>query len=377
MKLKNCCYIVANELKNSKATFSFYLIIFVCLLSIGTSMLDVSFYLPERIAASVREMNLDWVTVTIRNTKQLDLITDAYDMECLDVWVDEFGADALGLTPEAGGFYFGGVLLETVSMENSLQKKMAESLTEGELITSPEHGVYISQRLVEEQGLALGQKLSLWGREGELMDSLIIKGIYLDSEDLNDYYIEQGAYEKYKERYQNCALQIVVRNAVFEDVFSFVSWADSKQIVCSYSEDMIGAVQMFYIIFAAFNLILLMALSGILFHLLDMYMMQRMTFYAVGSAIGMTVKDIIRILFVLSEVLINVAVLGAGIGAMFLLKSVNDTAAELFVLPSERYVPVAALGMNWALLQICIVIVIVRFHKNLKKREIVSILRCE
>lgn len=381
MKLKSCFGIATGEIKSNKSIFLFYLAIFICLISIGTSMLDVSFFLPERISASIREMDLDWVMVKIRNIKQLELITSSYDVECIDIYVDEFQNETLGISSTSGETYAGGVILCESQMEDTLKFKIKDNLLAGEMSDSSkttiqeEYGVYISQRMAEKQKYGVGQSLRLVGRNGELIELLEIKGIYKDSDELKDYYIDQAAYEKYKEIYQNCALIITMRNTTFEDIFSFTSWMEENQMESDYSKDMIGAIQMFYIVFAVFNVILLIALSGILFHLLDMYMLRRMVFYAIGSAIGMTPKDIIHILYILSELLVNIAVIISGFGSVVLLNSINEAAEELFALPKDMYIPIAALVINWVLLQVCIFVVIERFHKNLQRREIISVLR--
>lgn len=383
MRLNNCFKIVVSEIKSSKGIFSFYLAIFICLISIGTSMLDVSFYLPKRISASIRQMDLDWMMVNIRNIKQLDMITSAYDIECIDVYVDEFHNETLGLPSINAELYSGGVVLNTPQMKDTLKIRINENLLCGERMElsksslQEESWVYISQRIAEEQKCRIGQSFQMVGRAGEVIEELEIKGIYKASEELNDYYMNQTAYEKYKEMYQNCAFTITMRNATFEDIFSFTAWVEANRIECDYSKDMIGAIQMFYILFIAFNFILLVALSGVLFHLLDMYMLHRVVFYAVGSAIGMTSKDIMHIIYILSELLISVAMLLSGVGSVILLKSINEVAEELFSLPNEMYIPVIALLINWGLLQVCVFIVIERFRKNLERKEIISVLRCE
>ncbi len=382
MIIKNCMTIVANEVKNNKGMFSFYLIIFICLISIGTSILDVSFYLPERISASVREMELDWLTVNVRHQKQLDKITSLYDLDCMDVFVNEFGNHTLELT-QSEEFYIGGVLIQYADMHNILKftlenqmlfaKKNDMEISSG----SEEYNVYICESIAKNEGINVEQNVKLLGREGEEIASLNVAGIYKDSEKLCDYYISQEAYEKYKETYQNCSLEVVLRNHNPGEIFSFVKKMEEENIDCVYNEDMIGAIQMFYIFFSVFNFILLLALSGILYHLLEIYMLKRTSFYAIALAMGMKQRDIMRVLYVLAEVLISIAMLGSVIGSAVVLASVHKVANELFSFSGKLYIPLLALVINWGILQICIIVVMKCFKKKINQKEIIQLLKLE
>lgn len=379
MMIKNYMTIVINELKSNKGMFSFYLIIFICLISIGTSILDVSFYLPERISTSVREMELDWVMVNVRHQKQLDRMTFLYDLECMDVYVNEFGNDTLGLT-QIEETYSGGVLINNADMQNILITIIENQLLCGEIndLANPfnqkEYGLYICETIAKKEELDVNKTVRLMGREGETIVLLKIMGIYKDSEDLNDYYISQEAYEKYKEIYQNCSLELILRNSKSEEIFSFVNWMEEENIDCYYNEDMIGAIQMFYIFFGVFNFILLLALSGILYHLLEIYMLKRTSFYAISLAMGMTEIDIMRILYVLVELLISIAMVASMIGSVLVLASVNKVANELFSFSREIYIPILALVINWCILQICMIVVVKCFWKKIKGKEIIQML---
>ena len=379
MMIRNCMTIVANEAKSNKGMFSFYLIIFICLISIGTSILDVSFYLPERISTSVREMELDWLMVNVRHQKQLDKMTSLYDLECMDVYVNEFGNNTLGLT-QAEESYSGGVLINNSDMQSILITTLENQLLHGEInnlancFNQEEYNLYICETIAKKEDLDINKTVKLLGREGEPIVLLKIKGIYKDSEDLNDYYISQIAYEKYKEIYQNCSLELILRNIKSEEIFSFVDWMEEENIDCDYNEDMIGAIQMFYIFFSVFNFILLLALSGILYHLLEIYMLKRTTFYAMGLAMGMTEIDIMRILYVLAELLISIAMVGSMIGSVLVLASVNKVANELFSFSEQMYIPVLALVMNWCILQVCMIVVMKCFWKKINGKEIIQML---
>lgn len=379
MMIRNCMTIVANEAKSNKGMFSFYLIIFICLISIGTSILDVSFYLPERISTSVREMELDWLMVNVRHQKQLDKMTSLYDLECMDVYVNEFGNNTLGLT-QTEESYSGGVLINNSDMQSILIATLENQLLHGEInnlansFNQEEYNLYICETIAKKEDLDINKTVKLLGREGEPIVLLKIKGIYKDSEDLNDYYISQIAYEKYKEIYQNCSLELILRNIKSEEIFSFVDWLEEENIDCDYNEDMIGAIQMFYIFFSVFNFILLLALSGILYHLLEIYMLKRTTFYAMGLAMGMTEIDIMRILYVLAELLISIAMVGSTIGSVLVLASVNKVANELFSFSEQMYIPVLALVMNWCILQICMIMVMKCFWKKINGKEIIQML---
>lgn len=379
MMIRNCMTIVVNEAKSNKGMFSFYLIIFICLISIGTSILDVSFYLPERISTSVREMELDWLMVNVRHQKQLDKMTSLYDLECMDVYVNEFGNNTLGLT-QTEESYSGGVLINNSDMQSVLITTLENQLLHGEInnlansFNQEEYNLYICETIAKKEDLDINKTVKLLGREGEPIVLLKIKGIYKDSEDLNDYYISQIAYEKYKEIYKNCCLELVLRNIKFEETFSFVDWMEEENIDCDYNEDMIGAIQMFYIFFSVFNFILLLALSGILYHLLEIYMLKRTTFYAMGLAMGMTEIDIMRILYVLAELLISIAMVGSAIGSVLVLASVNKVANELFSFSEQMHIPVLALVMNWCILQICMIVVMKCFWKKINGKEIIQML---
>ena len=377
MKLINCLKISMNEMKNNKSLFLFYLIVFVSLISVGTSMLDVSFYLPERISASIREMNFDWMTLNIRHSKQLDSVLDKYDMECIDVSVDEFYDGTIGLSALNDELYTGGVILDTVQIKNTLKNRIKEKTLKGNItntFTQNGCGIYIDQRIAQEQQCDIGQKLQLIGENGEIIDTLEIKGIYKNSDELNDYYIEEMAYNMYKSIYSGCALNITLRTTNFKDIFSFVSWVTENHIEFDYNKDMIGAMKMFYIVFTVFDFILLLALAGILFLLLDMYIIRRTVFYGIGSAIGMTPEDVIHILIIISEVLIGMATLLSLAVSNIILNSINKMADNLFSLQSRRYMPMIALLFNWIVLQPCIFIIISRFHKKLERNKMILIL---
>lgn len=383
MIFKNCLSIVIEELKICKKIFVLYLFIFICLISIGTSMLDLSFYLPERISTSISNMNLDWIVLDIRNTKQLNLITSKYDIDFLDMEINEFQNSTLGLPQSNETLYSGGILLDICTENDTLIKNIKENLLYQEepptsqASNDKNYNIFISEKVAEENELKINQKIDFKGRNGNALGALHIVGIYTDSEDLRDYYLNQSAYELYKQNYQNCTIQITLKNRIFKNIFSFISFVQKNKLKCDYNKDMIGAIQMFYIFFLLLNFIILLALTGNLFHLIEIYILRRSSFYAINLALGMTQRDILYIIYLLSQIMINTGMFFSCFFSSFLLKSIRKFASELFLFSTDVYVPVLALIANWFLLQLCISIVIIRFKSKVNRNEIIDILRYE
>lgn len=135
---------------------------------------------------------------------------------------------------------------------------------------------------------------------------------------------------------------------------------------------------MMYAAFYISTIILLVALSGILLHLLNLYYNRRATYFALCLAVGMTHGDVLKILFCISEIIIIATTVFSSALSYFALYKIEAYINKLFLLQNEQTkFPFISLILNIILLQLCILFVIKKVSKTIKGNNINELLRCE
>jgi ABC-type antimicrobial peptide transport system permease subunit len=116
---------------------------------------------------------------------------------------------------------------------------------------------------------------------------------------------------------------------------NIIRWAEKNNLHVHYSRDVIFAVQMVYYTFFILNSILLIALTGIIYNLINIYFNRRKRFYAINMAIGMTPLDILCVMFFFCQIFILlsfilVSVIISGVTSSWLQSNISAYAQRYF-----------------------------------------------
>ncbi len=390
MKFKYCLKTTLWEIRTQIKLFVFYIIIFISLFSMATALLNVAMYLPDGVGKLASKESLDTVGVdSVEKIDELEQILEKYDIVLYDAIDNEVDKERLGLSNEEDSLIGIGAVVDT-TWKNELKEYIKYNLISGEF--SPEKlnanncsAVWFDEKVAEDFKLEIGDEITIYDKDGIASDKkLYVQGLYKNEVSekynycINDCYLSTNAYKDFHlvDKREDC--YFVFAPQKFRDIFDIITLLENNHYNVLYSETFVNAIRMMYIMLYVFNFILFIALSGILLHLMDMYYQKRNFYWAVNSAIGMSYKDIMRILFCIYEVILIIASGASAFVSYFILNGINNMSQDLFGMNlSTNQFSVYPFIFNFILLQICLFFVLYKLRKKLLNTQIVQLLHCE
>lgn len=391
MKIRNYFKFAGQEIRVSLSLFIFYMIIFILLLSASVTFLDSALFLPDKIASTMQKMKTDNIIIFIEETSKLQELAKSIPMKLYECKVGgyEFDPERLGLSSNEASkesnssiAFSGGVLLKDYQINNQVALFISGNIISGEFAPNVPNSkgalpTWISGTMADAFGINCQDELQLIV-SGKNSVPLYVQGLYSSNTAFSDYYIPEEAYSLFNVNNADSKLQITVSPLRFRDIYSLLNRLQKSDIPCLYSEQTVRSTQMMYVAFYISTIILLVALSGILLYLLNLYYNRRATYFALCLAVGMTHGDVLKILFCISEIIIIATTVFSSALSYFALYKIEAYINKLFLLQNEQTkFPFISLILNIILLQLCILFVIKKVSKTIKGNNINELLRCE
>ncbi|AEV69700.1 FtsX-like permease family protein [Acetivibrio clariflavus] len=392
MKIKNYFILAVQEIRANFLLFVFYMTIFILLLSVSITFLDSALFLTDKIASTMQKIGTDNIIISIEKTSDLEQIAKVIPMRLYECKVKgyEFDPTRLGLsqnetTRDSSSFttFSGGVLLKDYQPNNQVALFISNNILSGEFAPNSQNTedalpIWISSSMAKAFGIDSGNKLHFIVSEHKNSVPIYVQGLFTSNTAFSDYYISEEIYNIFNFNNADSKLQITVSPLRFRDIYSLINMLRKLDIPCLYSEQTIRSTQMMYVAFYISTIILLTALSGILFHLLILYYNRRTTFFAMCQAIGMSHGDVLMILFCISEVILLVTTIFSSALSYFVQYKIEAYINKVFLFQNVQVrFPFISLILIIFLLQLCILFAIKKVSKTIKGININELLRCE
>lgn len=390
MKLKFCLRMTFWEVRTHIKLFVFYILIFTLLFSMATALLNVAMYLPDGVGELASKETLDFVCVdSIDNIAQLEQQLEEYEVNLIDIKDNEITIERLGLSNEEHDILDFGAVLDT-KWSNELKEYLKYNFNSGEFLpeklnVNGSAAIWFDESVAETFKLNIGDEITIYDKDGIASDKkLYIQGLYKNEVSekynyyINDCYFSINAYNYFHDVDKREDCNICISPEKFRDVFSIIALLEDISSEVYYENTFINAIRMMYITLYAFNIVLFIALSGILLHLMDMYYEKRDFYWAINSAIGMSYKDIMRILLCIYELILIIVSVASIFVSYLILNGINNMSQDLFEMNLiTNQISVYPYIFNFILLQLCLLFVLYKFRKKLLNTEIVQLLHCE
>ncbi|MBP1565213.1 MAG: ABC transporter permease [Oscillospiraceae bacterium] len=377
MKMKSCITIAFREFIHSIKTFALYFIILVCLESISITMLKAATDTPDKIADIADELGYNYLNIECNKISDIENIFEREDMVidyvCSDMapsFISDFFDDSDSYETDILNLKECVVSLSD-KFENQSVDYLHENMISGNFIpdTDKNH-VWISDELSQQLGISTGDILRY--DDAKIFDMTFeVAGIYTADKNICDLFMSENTYKNARstrEYSDDEQFDICVKCSDFSKIKVFCDRLSEKGLEFDYYDEMQSAVNMMYASFYAAVVILSVALTGIVIYLSELYYNKRRSFFSVNYIIGMSQKDIIRIIFTLLSMLLVFSLLVAGCVCMLIMGYFDNYLFDLFKVDFELSgFPIKQFLIYFVVICICLLIVLVRIRKLIKK----------
>ncbi len=370
MKVGNSFVIAKEELKNEKLLFLIFECIIILLFSVSTAIMEAAMFLPEHISEVVHENMLD-VFIPSGNYLYPHDISSVLDDGKIAFCIEN--CEPMFSVQPAKEQCFGGVLFRDYLNDRDsdlVQENHADS------VFFERSAVLISDEMAAQNGLQIGSFLEMLYRNGNEQQAIPaeIVGIFPANPARKDYYLSEGAYHAFVDVAQTtyCIYEISPKN--LGDIFRMKSCLEQNGYVI-YSKETLSTIRMLYITLYSVNFILLIALAGSVYNFMNIYLQRRQKYYAVQSAIGMSEKDILKILFGISECVVIIMLIISAPLSVAILRTIAGYGNGIFAnSKSMNGFPTVPILVDFLLVQCCLAVIMLKFRKRLKDHHIIELL---
>ena len=374
MKLRNSIQIALSEIRNEKFLFVLFSLVFTILFSLSVSVMDAAVFLPERVAKTVRENNLDTVEV----------ISNGYPQELENYFLGhniaihikecEF-TTALAVKSR----YFDGKALfkgYASKKEDDQVISNLSDLTEEEFYHSSM--ILISDKVAESENLQHGDTVDLVSAKGQNPIQMTVAGIFPADSSLADYYVSGYVHTICQKNGSGGFIIIRFIPENLRDIFSIRTLLDNDRYNYSMVNEMLDTIRVLYITMYFVNLVLIISLSGIIWNFMQIYLDRRLKFYSLYLALGMTHRDILRILFCITQLLTAGVGICSSLVSACVLNWLGSQANRLFCFSKGVFAfPLIPMLADLLLIELCLLAIMLKFRKVLVRKVISDQLRYE
>lgn len=373
MKMRSCITIAFREFVHSIRTFALYFIILVCLESVSITMLKAATDTPDKIADIADELGYNYIVIECNKISDIENIFESEDMVIKNVCSDMTSSlisdifdyekypetDILNLRE--------GVICSDDKFQNNSVTYLNENMILGSFIQDTnKNQLWISDELSQQLEISAGDILA--SENVKLNDMMFeVAGIYTADKNIYDLYMTENTYEKVRntrEYNDDEKFELRIECNDFRKMKIFKSRLSENGFIFEYYEEMYSAVNMMYASFYAAVVILSVALTGIVMYLSELYYNKRRNFFFINYIIGMSQKDIIRIISVLLGILLVFSLMVSGCICMLIMMYFDNYLFELFKIDFElRGFPVVQFLICFAVICLCFLIVLVHIRK--------------
>ena len=373
MKTGSSFNVAGEEIGNEKYLFLIFGIIVTLLFSVSVAVMDAAVYLPEHISGVVHENMLDRFFVT--GYTYPDDIKAVLEEKNIGFRVES--CDAPFPVETVSGNVYGGVMFRDYLNDNDrsfIKEQFNDDAAKRDFFENS--CVMISDEMAEKNGLSTGESIDMIYRSRNIKKAVRaeISCIYRSEPSREECYISEGALRAFFEEFPDYSCNYEISPESLREIFGMRSCLEKNGYVI-YSKETLRTVRMLYITLYSVNMILLIALAGSVYSFMDIYLQRRKKFYAVQSAIGMSGKDILKILLSISEIIVLIMLVVSAVLSSVILRMINGYADGIFSGPDRvTGIPFLPISADFIIVQFCLAVIMLRFRKRLRNNNIIELL---